>query len=281
MSTPVEVPVDLAGQSSLYNVPDPILRRLRLEDQHGQSIKDLDKYFAEKEVLVFYAGAVYGEINLRSFHRDLTTFARQYRSAAVIYVSVDTDPLAPAHILQGKPWLRMIFNDDSDFATVGREPDDGSPRVEEVARGESFIQAGEIELGMENVELGVEEYQNEYVRPLSRAGLTTLMDVFATPSVAVYHLESHQFVAKNVKPAAFKPTTIDKTYDTWRKGGEPSLRVIDVVRTLKIPLVGLLLAVIYRLLILFGGEQYHVIPRLLDSASWNQGGRGFSTAANL
>ncbi|TYJ54066.1 hypothetical protein B9479_005252 [Cryptococcus floricola] len=279
MSTPVEIPVDLVGQSSLYNVPDPILRRLRLEDQHGQTIKDLDKYFAEKEVLVFYAGAVYGEINLRPFHRDLTTFAQQYKSAAVIYVSADTDPLAPASVLQGKPWLRMIFNDDSDFALVGKEKDDSTPRIQEVARGENFIQAGEMESGMEKVELGVEEYQNEYVRPLSRAGLTSIMDVFATPSVAVYHLESHQFVAKNVKPAAFKPTTIDKTYDTWRKGGEPSLRVIDVVRTLKFPLIGLLLAVIYRLLILFGGNDYHVIPRWLDGVSWNQGGRGLSSDA--
>ncbi|ODN74590.1 hypothetical protein L202_06949 [Cryptococcus amylolentus CBS 6039] len=262
MSTPVEIPVDLVGQSSLYNVPDPILRRLRLEDQHGQTIKDLDKYFAEKEVLVFYAGA-------------------QYKSAAVIYVSADTDPLAPASVLQGKPWLRMIFNDDSDFAVVGKEKDGGPPSIQEVARGENFIQAGEIELGMEKVELGVEEYQNEYVRPLSRAGLTSIMDVFATPSVAVYHLESHQFVAKNVKPAAFKPTTIDKTYDTWRKGGEPSLRVIgvDVVRTLKLPLIGLLLAVIYRLLILFGGDEYHVIPRWLDGISWNQGGRDLSSDA--
>lgn len=76
--------------------------------------------------------------------------------------------------------------------------------MEEVARGEDFVQAGEMEIGMEDIVFGVEEYrkrveqvverrmqsnysliENEYVRPLSRAAVTHIMRVFSTPSVAV------------------------------------------------------------------------------------------------
>ncbi|WVQ90010.1 hypothetical protein IAS59_003786 [Cryptococcus gattii] len=269
MPEPLPVPVDLIGQSGLYNVPDPLLRRLRLEDAQGIAIKNLDKYFAEKEVLVLYAGSEYGENNLRAFHRELTSFAERYRSAAVIYVSVDTDPQAPLRVLQGKPWLRMTFNDNSDFATVGKDKGQ-EVEMEEVARGEDFVQAGEMEIGMENVVFGVEEYQNEYVRPLSRAAVTHIMRVFSTPSVAVYHLPSHTLIAKNLKPSVFNPSSIDKTYDTWRKGGNPSLRFIDVVRALRLPLIGLLFALIYQIAIRFGGDQYHVIPRIMDGMAWNQ-----------
>jgi hypothetical protein len=57
---PVEIPHDLIGQSSLYNHPDPLLRRLRLDDSSGGSITDLDRTFKGKEVLVLYAGSEHG-----------------------------------------------------------------------------------------------------------------------------------------------------------------------------------------------------------------------------
>jgi len=82
---PLESPHDLIGQSSLYNHPDPLLRRLRLDDSSGGSITDLDKAFKGKEVVVLYAGSEHGSSaflsrplelgtllmidNLKSFHR--------------------------------------------------------------------------------------------------------------------------------------------------------------------------------------------------------------------
>jgi hypothetical protein len=58
--SPLEIPHDLIGQSSLYNHPDPLLRRLRLDDSSGGSIQDLDRTFKGKEVLVLYAGSEHG-----------------------------------------------------------------------------------------------------------------------------------------------------------------------------------------------------------------------------
>jgi hypothetical protein len=57
---PLEIPHDLIGQSSLYNHPDPLLRRLRLDDSSGGSITDLDRAFKGKEVVVLYAGSEHG-----------------------------------------------------------------------------------------------------------------------------------------------------------------------------------------------------------------------------
>ncbi|OCF35512.1 hypothetical protein I316_02564 [Kwoniella heveanensis BCC8398] len=264
----LEIPHDLIGQSGLYNVPDPLLRRLRIEEPSGKSIENLDKYFKDKEVLILYAGSEYGENNIRAFHRvrhtyesilpplyilhhhhvqltriasiprsleisqDLTTFAQANRSAAVLYVSTDLSPAAMDRVLKDKSWLRLTFFDNSDFATVGQtnEERDLSALVEDVKRGEDFVQAGEVEMGVEKVDLGVEEYQNHYVRPLSRAAVTVLMSVFATPSVAVYHLPTHSFVAKNVKMSAFTPTQVDRNYAVWRDGGSPSIKTKLLVK---------------------------------------------------
>ncbi|KAK8843362.1 hypothetical protein IAR55_007019 [Kwoniella newhampshirensis] len=271
MSSPLQPPQDLLGQSGLYNVPDPLLRRLRLEEPTGSPITDLEKYFRDKEVLVLYGGAEYGEVNLREFHRDLTTFAQRYKSAAVIYVSTDTDPSAPQRITAQKPWLRMVFHDNSDFAPVAKSDEHGV-EMEEVSRGEDFVQAGEIEMGVEKVKFGVEEYQNEYVRPLSRAAVTVLMSTFTTPSVAIYHLPTHTFLAKNVKITNFSPMRVDKMYDTWRNGGNPSLRFKDLFSAMRIPFIALIVALVYHAVVRFGGQQYNVVPQFMNAISWRGGG---------
>lgn len=64
MSAPLAVPPDLIGQSSLYNHPDPLLRRLRLDDSSGGGVTDLDKAFKDKELLILYAGSEHGSSEL-------------------------------------------------------------------------------------------------------------------------------------------------------------------------------------------------------------------------
>lgn len=69
---PLEIPHDLIGQSSLYNHPDPLLRRLRLDDSSGGSITDLDRAFKGKEVVVLYAGSEHGSSAFKhTSHEDI------------------------------------------------------------------------------------------------------------------------------------------------------------------------------------------------------------------
>ncbi|WWC64084.1 uncharacterized protein I303_106691 [Kwoniella dejecticola CBS 10117] len=269
----IDIPPDLVGQSGLYNSPDPLIRRLRLEDPSGKSITNISKYFAEKEVLILYAGSEYGENNIRGFHRDLSTLAQRYKSASVIYVSTDVLPRQADNVLQGKSWLRMTFFDNSDFAPVGEPEKDWSVGMEEVKRGEEFLQAGEIEMGVEKIQFDQEENENDYVRPLSRAGLTVLMNVFSTPSVAVYHLPTHTFLAKNVSISSFKPEQIDKNYKIWRGGETTSVKIADIIEKMKWTLLLLLLAVIYHLAVRFGGKEYDFIPKIMNGINGRLNGK--------
>ena len=61
----------------------------------------------------------------------------------MIYVSVDPDPEAPKRVTKDVPWLRMTFNDNSDFASLVKPADQAKiVEIEDVERGEDFIQAG-------------------------------------------------------------------------------------------------------------------------------------------
>lgn len=274
---PVEVPPDLVGQSSLYTHADPLIKRLRLQDSTGKDIGDVERYFKNKDVLVLYAGSEGGSNNLRRLHSDLTQFAVRYlKSASVMYVSTDTSPLAPERVLSGQAWMRMVFQDNSDFASVGDNSTDGLdagagrryPGVEDVKRGEEFITAGELEVGAESVTFGLDENPYDYARPLSRAAVTSIMKAYSTPSISIYHIPTHTFLARNVKPATFTSDNIDKAYHTWRNGGTPKLRVVDVLRSMKWYIVMLVLAVGYRVLVIFGGKQYDVLPGLVEQLTF-------------
>ncbi|RXK35601.1 hypothetical protein M231_07131 [Tremella mesenterica] len=286
MSSTVELPPDLIGQSGLYNLADPLLRRLRLEDTTGVSISDLEKYFRYKDLLIFYAGSEQGSNNLRDLHRDLTAFAiKNFKTSGIIYISTDTDPTSAQRILTNQPWLRSTFHDNSDFAPLVPYREGARiTELEEVSRGEDFIQAGEIEAGFEKIDFGKEENKwrlsfgvQDYVRPLSRAAITVLMNVYSTPSISVYHIPSHRFIAKNVRPSAFNSKNVDNNFRKWKEGGVSSIRITDILWGLKWPLFGLLLAFIYHLFIRFGGDEYNVLPQYLDDLTWRLRGEKVQT----
>jgi len=58
-------------------------------------------------------------------------------------VSTDTDPQCQERITKNVPWLRMTFNDNSDFAPLVSARDvQKIVEIEDVERGEDFVQAG-------------------------------------------------------------------------------------------------------------------------------------------
>lgn len=63
------IPTLVQGKSSLYNVSDPLIRRLRLEDPYGRPIEDLGRIFQGKEVVIFYVGSTHG--NGKSHSREV------------------------------------------------------------------------------------------------------------------------------------------------------------------------------------------------------------------
>ena len=70
----------------------------------------------------------------------LTTLSQ---TCSVIYISTDTDPEAPKRVAANVPWLKMVFADNSDFAPMVKYSESAKiVEIEDVARGEDFIQAG-------------------------------------------------------------------------------------------------------------------------------------------
>ena len=73
---------------------------------------------------------------------DLKLMSRS-QTCSIIYISTDTDPAAAQRITTNVPWLKMTFHDNSDFAPLVKYSE--SPKIveiEDVARGEDFVQAG-------------------------------------------------------------------------------------------------------------------------------------------
>ena len=87
------------------------------------------------------------------------------------------------------------------------------------------------------------------------------------------HLPSHRIVSKNVRPSEFTPSRVGKNFHTWRNGGSPSVRLTgetisalssrleltelraDVLSRMKLSLFLLALAILYHLLVRFGGGE--------------------------
>ncbi|RSH80497.1 uncharacterized protein EHS24_009077 [Apiotrichum porosum] len=260
----VEVPADLIGSSGLYNSTDPLLRRLRLEDQQGSPITDVAKTFKDVEVLIIYAGSAEGANNVVELHKNLNHLIKHQKSAAVIYCSTDVDAKLALAVTASQPWYRMTFFDDSDFAPLAQ----GAAEVTDVSRGEDFVHAGEIEVEAEVVPFGTTEDPQDYVRPLSRAAVGMTIRAYATPSIAIYNIPKHRFLAYNVRDRAFLPERVPKNYYEWKQGAPESFKIWDLVHHMRYQIIALVLFALYQLLIFVGGEEYNFIPGLMDQLSW-------------
>ncbi|BEJ11685.1 hypothetical protein CspHIS471_0201450 [Cutaneotrichosporon sp. HIS471] len=259
-----DLPQDLIGCSGLYNSPDPLLRRLRLVDHASAPVTNLQRAFGETDLIVLYAGSAQGSNNLTDLHRNLTGLMIKDKAATVIYVSTDVDAKIALAVAAQQPWYRMIFEDDSDFAPLAK----GEPEVIEIARGEDFVPAMEIETGAEVVTYGEEEDPQDYVRPLSRAGVSITMQAYSTPSIAVYNLKTHEFVARNVRPMYFQADKIGQHLNAWRKGDALGVGFKDIADRLKWPLIALFIALLYHAYVFMNGEEANFLPKLLDQISW-------------
>lgn len=95
-----------------------------------------------------------------------------------------------------------------------------------------------------------------YARPFSRAALTHILLSLQTPSLAVYHLPTHHFVARNVRASTFRPSgERDRKLAEWRGGKGAGIGWWDVWDKLKLPILFALVAVLYQIaIVVLGGE---------------------------
>ncbi|KAJ9112400.1 hypothetical protein QFC20_002187 [Naganishia adeliensis] len=272
MPSSVEIPTLVAEKPTLYKTTDPLLKRLRLEDPYGRPIDTIAKDFEGKEVIIFFVGSAHGDAALKPLHHDLIDIAhRHHKFVSVIYCSADLSPKQAEPIVHNKPYLRMTMLDKSDFAPLvpmGTDGDKEIARLEKeegigaTMRDEDFVTGGECERGEWKLELGKEEDENTYERPISRAALTMLTQSLGTPSLAVYHIPSHRFLTTNARRSAFRSNIVDTNIEKWRKGISTGMTWTDIWITARLPIILAIMAIFYQLAVFILGQDFNVIPLL-------------------
>ncbi|CDZ97382.1 Thioredoxin-like fold [Phaffia rhodozyma] len=258
----VEIPDDLVHNQAVYTHPDPLLRRIRLENPKGQPIHDIKSYFAGKKIIVFYFGSSDEDNTFKSSHKNLTELTIKHgQDLALIYVSGDTKESDMRQSLQQKPWLRMTFHDGSDFAPMSKTP--APAAVSELLRGEDFVSAAEYEDGYVLPREGIDDpIEYSYVRPLSRAALIAHFNALRSPTISIYHLPSHKMINRYARPEEFQKPRLGRSLELWKQGRTTGYTTSDIYSAFKVPMVMGILALIYHFFIHFFGSEYS-IPNLI------------------
>lgn len=160
----------------------------------------------------------------------------------------------------------MSLLDNSDFAAMETEDNrDLKKRValEEVLRDEDFVSGEEYAAGGVKIEFGKEQDPAEYVRPISRAALTQIAQAYGTPSLAVYHIPTHQFLSTNTRASQFRIDRIQENYNKWTNGTNRA-GFWDIFDVIRFPVIALTMGSIYYAFVLIGGQEWNVIPRIFE-----------------
>ncbi|BGP41246.1 hypothetical protein JCM10449v2_005221 [Rhodotorula kratochvilovae] len=212
-----------------YAHPDPLLRRLRLQDPHGNDV-DLDREFRDAKVVLFFFGATWRNSSREPF--DLVAaFARRHpHQAKVVYVSVDQTEAAYQANTRGKPWLAMEWNDGSNMSTPEDDPS-SLPEQPASAPLEPFLLAGDPDL--EEEVHTCDPSGALYLRPYSRVYLADKWTVLGVPNVVVYHVPTQKVLTYHARLDLLKEHKIDGTWAKWSKGEKVEFGVGDFVHALR------------------------------------------------
>ncbi|GAA6049346.1 hypothetical protein JCM3770_007300 [Rhodotorula araucariae] len=215
-----------------YSHPDPLLRRLRLQDPHGADV-DLDREFRDTQVVLFFFAATWRNSSREPF--DLVAaFARRHpHQAKVVYVSVDQSEAAYQANTRGKPWLAMEWNDGSNMSTPDDDDASSSPdgAPEPPSPLEPFLLAGDPDL---EEEVHTSDPAGAlYLRPYSRVYLADKWTVLGVPNVVVYHLPTQRVLTYHARLDLLKEHKVDATWAKWSRGEKVEFGLGDFVHALR------------------------------------------------
>ncbi|KAK4045968.1 hypothetical protein OIV83_006479 [Microbotryomycetes sp. JL201] len=223
-----------------YSHADPLLRRLRLRDAHGQPVS-LNNTFKDTKLVLF----LFGQVAVHNLIRTLLTsnrassstwpgaspepyklvhdFARRHpHQCQVVYVSVDPDRESFERQVSGKPWLTMEWDDGSNSpSSTGRVSDQSEP----------FLLAGDADL---EEDTSVSDTSGTlYLRPYSRVFLAEKYMVLGVPSLMVYHTGKRQMLTTHARFELLREDRAESTWEKWEKGERITFSVRDLLWSLR------------------------------------------------
>ncbi|KAM0786515.1 hypothetical protein ACM66B_001973 [Microbotryomycetes sp. NB124-2] len=225
----------------LYTHTDPLLRRLRLRDAHGDAVS-LQRAFQEAKVVLFLFGSTWPGASQEPY-KLVTEFARRRpHQCKVVYVSVDPDRESFERQLQGKQWLTMEWNDGSNSVVPSRSTSD---------QAEPFLLAGDSDLEEETSHS--DTTGTLYLRPYSRVFLAEKYMVLGVPSLMVYHPGKRQMLTTHARFELLKDDRAESTWDRWEKGERITFGVKDLLWSLRWTLSAGAVATAYFTAVKWGG----------------------------
>jgi len=255
------------------------LRRLRLVDGKGQPV-NLREFFKGVKVVGFYFSSQWAGQPLKEYHKTISEFSRRHTSEfKVIYVSVDVDEQWYKAGTKDMPWVSMVWNDGSSLpaersqsplnGNAGPPSGSGSLLSDEHAalyNNEDFLLANEPDI---DESLSQNDSSGEaYLRPFSRVHLAAKLNIIAAPTLCTYHIASRKMLDWNVRMGRLAHGRAEETWARWEKG-EPaaSFGMMDIIQAKPGTFVLTVVAMLYYLLVLFGGQDYNYLGKLVASFS--------------
>lgn len=172
----------------------------------------------------------------------------------------------------GQPWVSMVWNDGSslpsdrqpnsstlkkDSSAVQDDSDDSDDALPALYNNEDFLLATEADID-ESLSRS-DTSGTAYLRPFSRVHLAAKLNIIAAPTLCVYHIEKQKMLDWNVRMARLGKTRRQDTWERWLRGeGPQALSFGEAMQRKPITFAICGLAIVYWLLVYFGGPEYNV-----------------------
>jgi hypothetical protein len=156
----------------------------------------------------------------------------------------------------------MVWNDGSSLPSPTRNETNGNIDDQPpLYNNEDFLMAQEFDI---DESLSKTDTSGQaYLRPFSRVHLASKLNILAAPTLCIYHLESQKMLDWNVRVSKLSQYTRDETWSKWKRGeATRSTTLTEAISNAPITFSIGVIALIYYLLLTFGGQQYNV------SQSW-------------
>ncbi|CEH13507.1 Thioredoxin-like fold [Ceraceosorus bombacis] len=249
-----------------YSHPDPLLRRLRLLDEHGKPI-NLKSFFKGAKVVGFYFSSQWAGQPLKEYHKTISEFCRNHpNDFKCIYVSVDVDEQWYKAGVKGKPWVSMAWNDGSSLPSERADTTASAtaPSSPVFHNNEDYLLAGEVDIDESLSRTDTDG--TAYLRPFSRVHLASKLNIIAAPTLCVYHIDKGKMLDWNVRMARIKPGSDAETWERWVKG-EPakSFGFQDAFYAAPASFIMCGVAIVLWLVVFFFGQDYNVLRYAINA----------------
>lgn len=229
--------------------PDPVLSRLRLNDQFGKPITDPKLFFRDCKVVGFFFSTLW-KCNPDSFQNKVLELCnRNPHRFKCIYVSIDTSKEEFDLATKEKPWINMIWEDGSNVIEEGNLNQEDNVKFmtpEDQESIEKIINGGGVTI-------------KEDSRAISRVGLCSGLNVMFTPSLAIYNLETKTWLEKNVSIRCItSKEKRENALETWERGERLGLSWMDIVIGFRWAILASLVGIVYTLLVQ-SDDSYNIV----------------------